>query len=44
MLGAMKGATPPEETIGRRESFADIGESVLAWLGLDPLGTGRSFL
>lgn len=42
--GALAGATPPDGEIGRRESFADIGESVLAWLGLDPLGAGRSFL
>ncbi|MGH2341307.1 phosphopentomutase [Segnochrobactraceae bacterium EtOH-i3] len=30
--------------IGGRQSFADIGASVSAWLGLPPGGHGRSFL
>jgi phosphopentomutase len=30
--------------IGRRDSFADIGQSLAAWFGLAPLGHGRSFL
>lgn len=30
--------------IGCRSSFADIGQSLASWLGLAPLGHGRSFL
>jgi phosphopentomutase len=31
-------------TVGRRGTFADIGESVAAWLGLAPGRHGASFL
>ncbi len=30
--------------IGRRETFADIGQSLASWFGLDALGYGTSFL
>jgi len=30
--------------IGRRESFADIGQSLAGWFGLTPLPEGQSFL
>ena len=30
--------------IGRRESFADIGQSLASWLGLAPLDCGAAFL
>ncbi|MCP8885263.1 phosphopentomutase [Devosia sp. XJ19-1] len=36
-------ALPPGE-IGIRSSFADIGESIAAWLGLPPGRHGKSFL
>jgi phosphopentomutase len=32
------------KAVGRRESMADIGESVAAHLGLPPDEDGRSFL
>jgi len=31
-------------TIGRRESFADIAATIGDWLGVGPVGPGRSFL
>lgn len=31
-------------SIGRRESFADIGQSLCGWFGLAPLAHGRSFV
>lgn len=34
----------PAAPVGRRESFADIGESVAAWLGLAPGRHGTAFL
>jgi len=30
--------------VGRRDSFADIGQSLAAWLGVGPLEHGKSFL
>jgi phosphopentomutase len=30
--------------LGRRETFADIGQSLAAWLGVAPLAHGRAFL
>lgn len=30
-------------SIGRRESFADIGQSIAAYLGIDPLSAGKNF-
>ena len=30
--------------IGRRDSFADIGQSMAAWLGVNPLNNGISFI
>lgn len=30
-------------TIGRRESFADIGQSIATWLGVGPLSSGVDF-
>lgn len=30
--------------LGRRDSFADIGQSLAAWLGVPPLAHGRAFL
>lgn len=38
------GPSLPAGPIGRRESFADIGQSLAAWLGLSRLPHGRSFL
>jgi phosphopentomutase len=38
------GPTVPAGPIGRRESFADIGQSLAAWFGLPPLDNGTSFL
>lgn len=38
------GPALPPGPIGRRESFADIGQSLAAWFGLAPLAHGRSFL
>jgi phosphopentomutase len=34
----------PAGGIGRRDSFADIGQSLAAWFGLAPLAVGKSFL
>lgn len=34
----------PEGSIGERESFADIGQSLAGWLGLPALDYGQSFL
>jgi len=31
-------------SIGRRESFADIGQTLAAWFGVGPLAHGQSFL
>jgi phosphopentomutase len=31
-------------TVGIRQTFADIGESIAAWLGLAPGRHGKSFL
>jgi phosphopentomutase len=36
-------ALPPGD-IGRRDCFADIGQSLAGWFGMAPLGHGRSFL
>jgi phosphopentomutase len=38
------GAGMKQGVIGRRESFADIGASVTAHLGLRPSGIGLSWL
>jgi len=32
------------QPIGRRDSFADIGQSLAAWFGVGPLAHGQSFL
>jgi len=39
-------AGPPvaPAALGRRESFADIGQSLAGWFGLPPLAHGRAFL
>ena len=37
------GGARPSAPIGRRSTFADIGESIAAHLGLPPMGTGESF-
>jgi len=34
----------PAGTIGRRDTFADIGQSLAAWFGLPALDNGTSFL
>ncbi len=34
----------PTGSIGVREGFADMGQSLARWFGLDPLPQGRSFL
>ncbi|MEL7024761.1 MAG: phosphopentomutase [Pseudomonadota bacterium] len=38
------GDTVAAGSLGRRESFADIGQSLAAHFGLSPLGHGQSFL
>jgi phosphopentomutase len=38
------GPAVPAGPIGRRDSFADIGQSLATWFGLAPLAHGRSFL
>jgi phosphopentomutase len=30
--------------LGRRETFADVGQSIASWLGVGPLANGRAFL
>ena len=38
------GPAVPAEPIGRRDTFADIGQSLASWFGLPPLPNGTSFL
>jgi phosphopentomutase len=38
------GPAVPVGTIGRRDTFADIGQSLATWFGLPPLPNGTSFL
>lgn len=38
------GPAAPRGSIGRRETFADIGQTLAGHLGLAPLAAGRSFL
>ena len=38
------GPAIPAGTIGRRDTFADIGQSLAAWFGLPALDNGTSFL
>ncbi len=38
------GGDVPAADIGRRDSFADIGQSLAMWLGIAPLASGTSFL
>ena len=38
------GAKVPAGTLGKRESFADIGQSLASYFELEPMGYGRSFL
>ncbi len=38
------GGARPKTAIGRRTTFADVGESLAAHLGLPPMGSGTSFL
>jgi phosphopentomutase len=38
------GPAVPAGPIGRRETFADIGQSLASWFGLPPLPNGTSFL
>jgi phosphopentomutase len=38
------GAALPPRALGRRDSFADIGQSMASHLGLPPLAEGRCFL
>jgi len=38
------GPAVPAGTIGRRDTFADIGQSLAAWFGLPALDNGTSFL
>jgi phosphopentomutase len=38
------GPAVPAGAIGRRDSFADIGQSLATWFGLPPLPNGQSFL
>ncbi|MGE0814755.1 MAG: phosphopentomutase [Vicinamibacterales bacterium] len=34
----------PGRSLGRRETFADVGQTLAAWFGVAPLGSGTSFL
>jgi len=38
------GPALPAGPLGRRESFADIGQSLATWFGLPPLAHGQSFI
>jgi phosphopentomutase len=38
------GPAVPAESIGRRDTFADIGQSLASWFGLPPLPNGTTFL
>jgi phosphopentomutase len=38
------GPNVPSQFIGRRDSFADIGQSIAAHLQIDPLEFGNSFI
>jgi phosphopentomutase len=40
----VKGPAMPSGPLGRRETFADIGQSLAAWFGLTPLAHGTSFI
>jgi len=40
----VKGPAMPAGPLGRRETFADIGQSLAAWFGLAPLAHGTSFI
>jgi phosphopentomutase len=40
----VKGPAMPTGALGRRETFADIGQSLAAWFGLAPLAHGTSFI
>jgi phosphopentomutase len=40
----VKGPAMPAGPLGRRETFADIGQSLAAWFGLTPLAHGTSFI
>jgi phosphopentomutase len=31
-------------SVGKRDTFADIGQSIASYLGLPPLAYGKSFL
>ncbi len=37
------GSTIPSHFIGRRDTFADMGQTIATWLGMEPLNTGVSF-
>lgn len=40
----VKGPAMPAAPLGRRETFADIGQSLAAWFGLEPLAHGTAFI
>jgi len=40
----VKGPAMPAGPLGRRETFADIGQSLATWMGLAPLAHGTSFI
>ena len=40
----VKGPSMPAGSLGRRETFADIGQSLATWFGLAPLAHGASFV
>jgi phosphopentomutase len=40
----VKGPAMPAGSLGKRETFADIGQSLAAWFGLAPLAHGTSFI
>jgi phosphopentomutase len=40
----VKGPAMPAVPLGRRETFADIGQSLAAWFGLEPLAHGTAFI
>ncbi len=38
------GKSAPLSPLGKRDTYADLGQSVTTWLGIPPLASGRSFL
>lgn len=38
------GNKAPQQPLGRRDTYADLGQSVASWLKIKPLDYGRSFL